>query len=76
MSKFDAQGRIVIPKSLRELKNIEVHDPIEIFVDEESVILRKYIPGCIFCSNMLLLRLFKESYICENCIQEIANSCK
>ena len=42
---IDQLGRIVIPKELRRTLDIEVGDPLEIFVDGEEVILRKYKPA-------------------------------
>ncbi|MGG0386180.1 AbrB/MazE/SpoVT family DNA-binding domain-containing protein [Priestia endophytica] len=43
--KIDELGRVVLPKELRRTLEIEKSDPVEIFVDGESVILRKYQPG-------------------------------
>lgn len=41
----DDLGRIVIPKELRRVLGIEERDPVEIFIDGEQVILRKYKPN-------------------------------
>ena len=49
--KVDELGRIVLPIELRRTLGIEEKDRIEIFVDGESIILRKYQPACIFCDN-------------------------
>ena len=46
--KVDELGRIVLPIELRRTLGIEEKDRIEIFVDGESIILRKYQPACIF----------------------------
>jgi AbrB family transcriptional regulator, transcriptional pleiotropic regulator of transition state genes len=43
--KIDELGRVVLPKELRRTLEIEKSDSVEIFVDGESVILRKYQPG-------------------------------
>lgn len=43
--KVDELGRIVIPKELRRTLEIEVRDSIEIFVDGEQIILKKYLPN-------------------------------
>lgn len=40
--KVDELGRVVIPMELRRSLSIEVRDPIEIFVEEERIILQKY----------------------------------
>lgn len=42
--KVDELGRIVLPKELRRGKNINQGDPIEIFVDNNSIVLHKYQP--------------------------------
>jgi transcriptional pleiotropic regulator of transition state genes len=40
--KVDQLGRVVLPKELRENLAIEKNDPLEIFIDENQIILRKY----------------------------------
>ncbi|MCC2248895.1 AbrB/MazE/SpoVT family DNA-binding domain-containing protein [Virgibacillus sp. AGTR] len=40
--KVDELGRVVLPIELRRSLDIQVKDPLEIFVDEERVILQKY----------------------------------
>lgn len=40
--KLDQLGRIVIPKELRKVLDINERDPLEIFIDEELIILKKY----------------------------------
>ena len=69
--KVDELGRIVLPIELRRTLGIEEKDKIEIFVDGESVILRKYQPGCIFCGNPKDLILFKGKTICQDCVRSM-----
>ena len=40
--KLDDLGRITLPIELRRNLNIGEHDPLEIFVDDDRIILRKY----------------------------------
>ncbi|PFL58817.1 AbrB family transcriptional regulator [Bacillus cereus] len=40
--KVDELGRIVLPKELRTTLGIAEKDPIEIFVEDEKIILKKY----------------------------------
>jgi AbrB family transcriptional regulator, transcriptional pleiotropic regulator of transition state genes len=40
--KVDELGRVVLPIELRRVLNINEKDPVEIFVDEEMIILQKY----------------------------------
>ncbi|WP_318618275.1 AbrB/MazE/SpoVT family DNA-binding domain-containing protein [Sporosarcina sp. YIM B06819] len=40
--KVDQLGRIVIPKELRGTLHLHTGSPMEIFVEEDKIILRKY----------------------------------
>ncbi|HDR5271539.1 AbrB/MazE/SpoVT family DNA-binding domain-containing protein [Bacillus thuringiensis] len=40
--KVDELGRVVIPKELRDTLGIGVKSPLEIFVDNENIILKRY----------------------------------
>ena len=67
--KVDELGRIVLPIELRRTLGIEEKDRIEIFVDGESIILRKYQPACIFCDNAKDIINYKGKNICPDCIR-------
>ena len=67
--KVDELGRIVLPIELRRTLGIEEKDRIEIFVDCESIILRKYQPACIFCDNAKDIINYKGKNICPDCIR-------
>ncbi|WP_232697012.1 AbrB/MazE/SpoVT family DNA-binding domain-containing protein [Brevibacillus daliensis] len=69
--KVDELGRIVLPIELRRTLNIEIKDPMEIYVDGERVILKKYLPSCIFCGNADQIVHFKGKIICNDCLSEI-----
>lgn len=69
--KVDELGRIVLPIELRRTLGIEEKDRIEIFVDGESIILRKYQPACIFCDNARDIINYKGKNICPACIKEM-----
>ena len=62
---IDNLGRVVLPKSLRDAYNLNLKDPVEIFTDENSIILRKYEPSCIFCNENSDIILFKDKRICK-----------
>ena len=67
--KVDELGRIGLPVELRRTLGIEEKDRIEIFVDGESIILRKYQPACIFCDNAKDIINYKGKNICPDCIR-------
>src|SRR5690606_14428658 len=49
--KVDHLGRIVLPKELRDMMNLRPHDGVEIFVDEDAIVLKKYNPSCVFAEG-------------------------
>ncbi|AUS09761.1 AbrB/MazE/SpoVT family DNA-binding domain-containing protein [Laceyella sacchari] len=70
--KVDHLGRIVLPKELRDMMNINPHDGVEIYVDNNSIVLKKYNPTCVLCGNADKLFYFREKIICEECVEETA----
>lgn len=70
--KVDELGRVVLPVELRRTLDIEEKDALEIFVDEETIILKKYEPACIFCGNAKEITKFKGKNICPHCIADIS----
>ena len=66
-------GRIVLPIELRRTLDIEIKDPIEIFVDDEYILLKKYEPACVFCGNAKNVMRVKEKNVCEDCLKELKN---
>ena len=65
LRKVDELGRIVIPMELRNKLNIEERDPLEIFVDGSSIILKKYSSSCTFCGSEKDLVTFNDKLICS-----------
>lgn len=74
--KVDELGRIVIPIELRNKLDIAIKDPIEIFVEGSSIILKKYEPNCIFCGNSKELSTYKDKLICSKCLAKLSNLSK
>ena len=54
--KVDELGRIVLPIELRRVFNIEIKDPVEIFTEDDTIILRKYQPACDYASQIERIR--------------------
>ncbi|GEN36815.1 AbrB/MazE/SpoVT family DNA-binding domain-containing protein [Aneurinibacillus danicus] len=71
--KVDELGRVVLPKELRNKFGIAEKDGLEIFVDGEQIVLKKYVPACIFCDSADNVTDFKGKAICASCFEEIKN---
>ncbi|MEG0570690.1 MAG: AbrB/MazE/SpoVT family DNA-binding domain-containing protein [Oscillospiraceae bacterium] len=71
--KIDGLGRVVLPIELRRVFDIDKEDPVEIFVDENYIMLKKYQPACIFCDNAKDVISYKGKNICRECFNEMKN---
>jgi transcriptional pleiotropic regulator of transition state genes len=72
--RIDELGRIVLPIEIRKNLNIENRDTVEIFVEEDKIILKKYQPCCIFCGNIENNVLFNDKRVCKDCIEKLNGS--
>ena len=70
---IDSLGRIVIPKELRATLDIQEKDPLEIFTDGDTIILKKHSPSCIFCESSETLTLYRDKCICAACLSDLAD---
>lgn len=69
--KVDELGRIVVPIELRRTMDIRVKDTLEIYVQGDQIILKKYHPACIFCEDAQQVISYKGKMICRNCLAEL-----
>ena len=69
--QLDQLGRIVIPKGLRTTFDLKEKDPVQIFVEGEDIILRKYQPACIFCNDAADMVVFEGKNVCRSCLKKL-----
>ena len=69
--RIDSVGRFVLPIELRRTLDIDDNDSLEIFVEDNTIILKKYQPACIFCDDAKDVINFKGKNVCPNCIREL-----
>ncbi len=70
--KVDELGRIVLPIELRRRFDINEGDSLEIFTDDDKIVLRKYEPCDIFTGSMDDLVEFKGKKISKETIKKLA----
>jgi len=74
---IDKMGRIVLPMEIRKVLNLtEEGAAVELFTENDMVVLKKYQPGCIFCHNVDNLVDYHGVKICEDCIADMADRAK
>ena len=57
--------------SLRRRMELETGDGVEIFVEKDRVILKKYEPACLFCGDAEDVVTYKDKKICKKCLREL-----
>jgi AbrB family transcriptional regulator, transcriptional pleiotropic regulator of transition state genes len=72
--KMDPLGRVVLPKELRKSLNIQTDNALEIFIDGDKLVFRKYTPGYIFCGETHHFSTFQGKRICPQCRDAIKQS--
>ena len=71
--KVDELGRIVLPIELRRTLDIAERDELEIYLDDDKVVLKKYEPACIFCGSSCGLVSYHGRNVCMECIENMSN---
>lgn len=69
--RVDELGRIVLPIELRRNFNINVRDSLEIYVEGDTIVLKKYEPACIFCGEVNNIVNFQGKNVCPKCIADM-----
>lgn len=72
--KVDELGRIVLPIELRRTLDIEEKDELEIFVEGQAIMLKKYEPTCVFCSSSKAVLSFSGKNVCRECIRILCSA--
>jgi transcriptional pleiotropic regulator of transition state genes len=72
--KVDELGRIVLPIELRRTLDIAERDPLEIYVEGSSIVLKKYRPTCVFCDSVKDISVYREKNVCARCLCELRAS--
>ena len=72
--KVDELGRIVLPIELRRTLDIAERDPLEIYVEGSSIVLKKYRPTCVFCDSVKDISVYREKNVCARCLRELRAS--
>ncbi len=70
--QVDKLGRLVLPADIRKALDITAGvDSVEIFLDGDSVILKKYTHACIFCGNDDDIVFFGNHALCKDCLEHL-----
>ena len=69
--RIDGLGRVVLPIELRRVFDLDIGDSVEIYTEEDKIILRKFQRSCVFCGSSEDLVEHKGKTICSKCLEEL-----
>ena len=69
--KVDELGRIVLPIELRRTLDIAERDELEIYMENDRIILQKFEPACVFCGSFRNLISFRRKNVCSECVRKM-----
>ena len=73
--QIDKLGRLVLPSDIRKsLGIVNGEDSVEFFVEDDTVIIKKYRPSCVFCGSPENILNFKGQTICEKCMKDLKSN--
>lgn len=72
--RLDNLGRVVIPKEMRKLLNVEEKDFVRIIKQNNSIIIKKYSRSCMICGKEKDIKEYKGICLCSKCIEQIGKS--
>lgn len=72
--KVDELGRIVLPIELRRIMDIAERDELEIYVEDDRIVLQKFEPSCVFCASAQDLVPYRNKKICRECISKMCDA--
>lgn len=70
--KVDDLGRIVLPIELRRTLDIAERDELEIFMENDRIILQKFEPCCVFCGSSRAMVTYRAKNVCADCIRNLS----
>ena len=71
---IDDAGRLVIPKGLRAAYGFEARDPVEIYVLDDGIFIKKYSLHCPLCGSGEELKTIGDTRLCVHCFEKIRES--
>lgn len=69
--QIDPQGRLVLPKEIRDRMGIVVGTPLRLSIDGNNVVMKIASPACFFCGETEDLIDLKEKHVCSSCLEKL-----
>ena len=71
IKKIDKLGKIVLPIRIRNILELKENDLLQFWIEGNTIKVNKFEYRCTFCEKIKCVKLYKNKFICDNCITEI-----
>ena len=72
ITRCDKIGRMLLPKQLVKDLNIKSQTAMEIYIEDDTIVLEAYLPKCVLCGETENLKVFKGQNLCAQCIEDLS----
>lgn len=74
--RLDELGRITIPMEIRKILHLEERESLQIFVEDDRIVLQKYAPADIFTGETEDLIEYRGKKVSKKTVTELAKLAK
>lgn len=67
--RIDDTGRLVLPIEIRKVLQLNTRDSVEIFTEDDKIILKKFAVSCVFCGKSGEVVRYRDKLICKDCCE-------
>ena len=72
--QLDPSGRITLPAELRSLLGLKENDELWVELQADGIVLKKAIPGCLFCGRTDRLIHVGKYAVCSVCVRRLSEA--
>lgn len=69
--QVDSQGRVHIPKFARKILGWSDRDYLEVYIEKDKLVLKKYKQRCVICNSPNNLVEYRGKTFCKKCFTEL-----
>lgn len=73
IGELDNTGGIKLPDMFMGICEVGAGDDLELRLEGDNIVMRKYPPVCIFCGSGKELREYRNKSYCSECAGELKN---
>lgn len=70
--RTDRLGRVCLPREMRRVLEIGADTPVEMQLDGNGIVVRRFAPGCVACGRDDVFKSSGAVRLCKSCFAALA----